>query len=390
MTDGQANPGLINRAQIFLGFVFYALFGWHQWWSGVAPRLIRGSAERVAIHHQHLSIGACLFVLLLVLLLVWLVRPERSPLAKLRDAFATASSTAVALFFTAMFMAILYGLAQAWATDEEVVLLGFLQLPHFLDWSWSTAGYLHSSLANIATALFSGIVFVYLYCKLRSFLHPLLVIGLLLGVHVLVNLPKPPSLHPIAMIGTYVLVPTYYLVGLALYSWAEHRRWVYWPVYLLFILFFLYLPYFAFKVLPPWHGSGEAETVLVAPGSSLSPTRARSDIFADDNARDAAAEIASWCSQCHNLGESDSHLLGPNLGSVFNHQAGTVEGYGRNSSAMQAAGSGGIYWTRENLAKFLTDGQSFIPNNLMNQQTDLSDPERLNQVIDYIEYLSAK
>ena len=93
----------------------------------------------------------------------------------------------------------------------------------------------------------------------------------------------------------------------------------------------------------------------------------------------------AWCSQCHNLKPSDSHLLGPNLVGVFNQQAGTVQGYGRNSKAMLAAGQDGMFWTRENLAEFLTDGQKFIPNNLMNQQTDLSDPVRLNIVIDLLE-----
>ena len=57
---------------------------------------------------------------------------------------------------------------------------------------------------------------------------------------------------------------------------------------------------------------------------------------------------------------------------------------------MVAAGQDGVFWTRDNLAEYLTDGQAFIPDNLMNQQTDLSDPDRLNQVIDYMEYLSAE
>lgn len=379
-----------ERIKLLLVFLFYALFAWHQWWSGVSPRLIRGSPERDAIHHAHLNNGALLFVLFIILALIWLLRPGSTLVARLRHAFSNAGTTGVSLFFMGTFGAMLFGLAQAWAAGGETALFGLYNLPHFLDWSWGTSGYLHSSFSNISSALFAGVIFVYLYTKLRPHVHPALAVVILLGVHVLVNLPKPPSLHPIALIGTYVMVPTYYLVGLALYNFAHTKRWIYWPVYLLFTLFFLYLPYFAFKVLPPWHAPAAAEIVQVESSTPLSPSRSKTEIFADAQALSDAKETASWCGQCHNLKATGAHLLGPNLVGVFNTQAGTVNGYGRNSSAMLAAGSQGTYWTRENLANFLTDGQSFIPENLMNQQTDLSDPARLKQVIDYVEYLSSK
>ena len=54
----------LEQAGLFFSVLFYVLFSWHYWWSGVAPRLIRGSAEREAIHHAHLSIGATLLSLL--------------------------------------------------------------------------------------------------------------------------------------------------------------------------------------------------------------------------------------------------------------------------------------------------------------------------------------
>ncbi|MGY8892421.1 MAG: c-type cytochrome, partial [Pseudomonadales bacterium] len=79
---------------------------------------------------------------------------------------------------------------------------------------------------------------------------------------------------------------------------------------------------------------------------------------------------------------------GPNLGYVFNRQAGTAADYGRYSRAMSKAGIDGTFWTRESISEFLSNGQEFIPDNLMNQQTDLSDPVKLNQVIDYLEYIS--
>ena len=379
----------IEQTSLFLAVLFYPLFAWLQWWSGVSPRLIRGSAEREAIHHEHLALGATLFVFLVALFFLWLVRPGTSLGGKLRAAFSNASSTAISLFYISLFFAFVYGLGQAWATGAEAAVFGLFNLAHFVDFEWGTAGYLHSSFSTIASALFAGILFVFLFLQLRRYLSPGIAVGVLMLVHVLVNLPKPPSLHPIAAVGTYILVPSYYLIGLGLYSWANNKRWVYWPVYILLSVFFLYLPYFAFKVLPPWHVKPAAEIVRVEPSLPLSPVRTKSAIFEREEDLLAAQESASWCAQCHKVTPSDTHLLGPNLVGVFNKQAATVSGYGRNSTAMVAAGAGGLYWSRENLAAYLTDGQVLVPGNLMNQQTDLSDPQKLQQVIDYIEYLSA-
>ena len=115
MNSKPESSSLIDKAYTALLLLFYALFGWHRWWSGVSPRLIRGSAEREAIHHEHLSNGGGLFVLIIILLLIWLFRPGSSLGTKIRRALSTASSTAITLFFVTGFLAILYGLAQAWA-----------------------------------------------------------------------------------------------------------------------------------------------------------------------------------------------------------------------------------------------------------------------------------
>ena len=156
------------------------------------------------------------------------------------------------------------------------------------------------------------------------------------------------------------------------------------------ILFFLYLPYFAFKVLPPWHVAEAKEVVLVEPQQEFAALRSAEDIFPDEQSLAAAQDTTAWCRQCHSVNKGAPHLLGPNLAGVFNKQLGSVADYGRYSEAMIAKGEEGNFWTRETLAKFLTDGQGFIPGNLMNQQTDLSDPVKLNQVLDYLEYISTE
>ncbi|MFK8015216.1 MAG: cytochrome c family protein [Gammaproteobacteria bacterium] len=390
MTSKSRIGGFLEQAGLFFSVMFYVLFAWHQWWSGVSPRLIRGSPERLEIHHAHVNIGATLFGFLLIGLLIWLLRPGASLGTRFKNAFADVSSTAVSLFFISMLFAMLYGLGQSWAKDEATRFLGVFPLPRFLDWSWGTSGYMHSAFASTASALFSGMVFVYLFTKLRAYVKPGIAVALLMLLHLIVNLPKPPSLHPIAAFGTYVMTPTFYLIGLALYSWARQKWLVYWPVFLLFFVFFLYLPYFAFKVLPPWHVKPVAQTVLVESAETLAAIRPKATIFADDAALAAAREESSWCAQCHNFEPSDTHLLGPNLVAVFNRQAGTVDGYGRYSQPMIDAGLAGTFWTSENLTKYLADGQTFIPGNLMNQQTDLSDPQKMKQVIDYLEYVSSQ
>ncbi|MEH6552295.1 MAG: hypothetical protein V7744_20135 [Pseudomonadales bacterium] len=382
--------GFLEQLSLFFAVVFYVLFAWHLWWSGVSPRLIRGSVEREAIHHAHLSVGATLFVLLLLMFAVWLLRPGATMGERLIRAFSNVANTAISLFFVFMFFNILNGLAQAWSKGEETAVLGVFNLPHFLAWSWGSAGYYHSALSNIVSALFSGMVFVYLFLHLSKYVKPGVAVALLILLHLLVNLPKPPSVHPIAAFGAYVLTPSYYLIGLALYCWAKDRRLVYWPVFVLFIGLFMYLPYFAFKVLPPWHQKAAAEIVLVESNEALISARPQTDIFNNPESLAAAKATAAWCTQCHHVTPSETHLLGPNLVGVYNRQAGTVEGYGRYSSGMVKKGLAGTFWSRENLSEYFTHGQEFIPGNLMNQQTDLSDPVKLNQVIDYLEYISSE
>ena len=380
----------LEQAQLFLFMMFFVLFAWTQWWAGVAPRLIRGSELRESLHHAHLSLGATLFFLLVLFLVAWLFRPGASLGAKFQNAFRDASATALSLFIINVFFAMLYGLGQAWAKDEHTAVFGVFNLPHFVDYSWETSGYLHSAFSTISTYLFMGIVFVYLYRRLSEHVQPGMALALLMVLHLLIALPKPPSLHPIAAFGTYVMTPSIYLIAMAIYSWAKERKLVYWPVYLLMILFFLYLPYFAFKVLPPWHEPKAKEVVLVQPTQEFAPLRKPEDIFPDEQSLAIATDTTAWCRQCHSVTKGAPHLLGPNLTGVFNQQLASKPDYGRYSSALIAKGEAGTFWTRENLTKFLTDGQKFVPGNLMNQQTDFSDPVKLGQALDYLEYISAQ
>ena len=378
----------LKQTQFFLYVIFFVLFAWTQWWSGVAPRLIRGSEERVAIHHAHLSLGATLFFFLVIFLLIWFFKPGESFIKKVKNAVSDSSSTAVSLFLINSFFLMLYGFGQAWSKGEHTAVLGVFNLPHFVNFSWETSGYMHAAFSSIASFLFMGIVFVYLYRHLSKYVQPGVAVALLMILHLLIALPKPPSLHPIAAFGTYVLTPSIYLIAMAVFNWANNRKLIYWPIYTLMILFFLYLPYFAFKVLPPWHVAKAKEVVLVQPKQEFVELRSAENIFPDEQSLATAQDTTAWCRQCHSVKKGEPHLLGPNLAGIFNKQLGSTADYGRYSEAMIAKGEAGTFWTRETLAKFLTDGQGFIPGNLMNQQTDLSDPVKLGQALDYLEYIS--
>ena len=200
----------LHQTQLFLYVIFFVLFAWTQWWSGVAPRLIRGSEERIAIHHAHLSLGATLFVFLVIFFLIWTFKPGTSFIAKLKNAFRDSSSTAISLFLISSFFLMLYGLGQAWAKSEHTAVFGVFNLPHFVDYSWQTSGYMHAAFSSIASFLFMGIVFVYLYRHLKKYVkQPGVAVALLMVLHLLIALPKPPSLHPIAAVGTYAVSYTH-------------------------------------------------------------------------------------------------------------------------------------------------------------------------------------
>lgn len=380
----------LQQCQLFLFLMFFVIFAWTQWWSGVAPRLIRGSELRQSIHHAHLSLGATLFLFLVLFFIIWTIKPGASFIVKIKNVFKDSSATALSLFFISSFLLMLYGLSQAWSKGEDTPVFGVFNLPNFLDIAWTTSGYMHAALSSISVYLFMGIVFVYLYKHLSDYVKPGVAVATLMVLHLLISLPMPPSLHPIAAFGSYVLTPTIYLMALAVYHFANNRKLVYWPVFGLMIILFLYLPYFAFKVLPPWHQSTAKEVILVEPKEEFATLRSAQEIFLDEQALVDAQETTAWCRQCHSVSEGDPHLLGPNLSGIFNQQVASQPDYGRYSSALIAKGESGTFWTKQSLAQFLTEGQEFVPGNLMNQQTDLSDPVKLKQTIDYLEYISTQ
>jgi cytochrome c len=67
------------------------------------------------------------------------------------------------------------------------------------------------------------------------------------------------------------------------------------------------------------------------------------------------------CNNCHSL-EPGVTKVGPTLAGLFGRKAGSAEGFTQYSEAMM---NSDVVWNKENLNKFLTDPQKFIPGNKM-------------------------
>ena len=70
------------------------------------------------------------------------------------------------------------------------------------------------------------------------------------------------------------------------------------------------------------------------------------------------------CKRCHQVGGGAEHRIGPHLNDVFGRAAGSLEDF-RYSSAMKAAGSGGLVWSDATLDAFLSDPRALVPRSRM-------------------------
>ncbi len=78
----------------------------------------------------------------------------------------------------------------------------------------------------------------------------------------------------------------------------------------------------------------------------------------------AGEKVFKKCSACHQVGEGAKNRTGPHLNGIFGRTAGSVDGF-RYSGAMTEAGEGGLVWTEETMAEFLTDPKAYIKRTKM-------------------------
>jgi cytochrome c len=81
------------------------------------------------------------------------------------------------------------------------------------------------------------------------------------------------------------------------------------------------------------------------------------------SAGDAArgAQLFRQCAACHSTTPGE-HMTGPSLARVWNHKAGTAEGFMRYSDALKRSG---VTWNDATLDKWLAGPEAFLPGNSM-------------------------
>ncbi|QDL93912.1 cytochrome c family protein (plasmid) [Paroceanicella profunda] len=89
------------------------------------------------------------------------------------------------------------------------------------------------------------------------------------------------------------------------------------------------------------------------------------------------------CQACHAVGEGASNKVGPELNGIVGRPAGSIGDF-KYSSGMQEAAAGGLVWTPEHIAEFLTKPKDFVKGTKMTFAGLRKDDERE----DVIAYLS--
>jgi len=73
------------------------------------------------------------------------------------------------------------------------------------------------------------------------------------------------------------------------------------------------------------------------------------------------AQLFGQCTACHSI-QPGEHQTGPSLAHVWNHKAGSVQGFMRYSDALKAAG---LTWNEATLDKWLASPEKLIPGTSM-------------------------
>lgn len=95
--------------------------------------------------------------------------------------------------------------------------------------------------------------------------------------------------------------------------------------------------------------------------------------------RDAGREVfRQHCIGCHAI---ECNRSGPKLGDLLDREAGTVPDFDNYSDAMKDAE---IIWNQENLNAYLSDPETFIPNNAMAGFGKVEDDSERQSLIEFL------
>lgn len=124
---------------------------------------------------------------------------------------------------------------------------------------------------------------------------------------------------------------------------------------------------------------GVLVVILGAPAWLSRPAApAAASAAAGDPAR--GATLFRQCAACHSV-EPGVHLTGPSLASIWGRRAGTVDGFGRYSTALKRAA---ITWDAATLDRWLERPEKVVPDNTMTFP-GVADARQRGDLVAYLE-----
>ena len=113
---------------------------------------------------------------------------------------------------------------------------------------------------------------------------------------------------------------------------------------------------------PSWTSGPTASAALSLLAAALLVVLSVAGAWGADLGRGKA--LYQQCKRCHQVGGGAEHRIGPHLNDVFGRAAGSLADF-RYSTAMKAAGSGGLVWSEETLDAFLAKPSAVVPRSRM-------------------------
>ena len=90
------------------------------------------------------------------------------------------------------------------------------------------------------------------------------------------------------------------------------------------------------------------------------------------------------CARCHSVGPENVRRSGPHLKGLFGRRVGAVENYSYSDALKRR----NFLWNKDTLFKLFDEGpDKFLPGTKMPIQR-VTDPEKLTQLVDYLETLT--
>ncbi|MDN5786769.1 c-type cytochrome [Pseudorhodobacter sp.] len=109
---------------------------------------------------------------------------------------------------------------------------------------------------------------------------------------------------------------------------------------------------------------GKAAPETAAKVTAETPAPTPETAAADPELVAAGEKVFKKCAACHKVGEGAQNSIGPALNGIIDHPAGALEGF-NYSTAMTAAGAGGLVWDAASLDQYLIKPRDLVKGTKM-------------------------